>query len=123
MSSTGISSLSAEGLCLGMLDRIPVVFLRKGSIAFQMQAVKICVWGAYILKHMRFLALFGTLFVALNAGTPTAASTLWTELKAKRESLPSVHQEFDVSHTSKTVHASQSSKRQIVLDMSPGQWR
>src|SRR5882762_8830287 len=72
---------------------------------------------------MRFLALFGTLFVALNAGTPTPASTLWTELKAKRESLPSVHQEFEVSHTSKSVHASQSSKRQIVLDMSPGQWR
>ena len=72
---------------------------------------------------MRFLALLGTLFVALNAGTPTAASALWTELKAKRERLPGVHQEFEVSQTSKTVRDSQSSKRQIILDMSPGQWR
>ena len=85
-----------------------------------MQAVKSRVLtGTKYNKYMRFLALFGILFVALNAGTPTPASTLWTELKTKRESLPSVHQEFDVFHAS----AGRSAKQQIVLDMSPGQWR
>ena len=44
-------------------------------------------------------------------------------LKVKRESLLSVHQEFEVSQTVKTAHGSQGSKRQIVLDMSQGQWR
>jgi len=63
------------------------------------------------------------LLVALNAGGQTPASGLWTEFKAKREKLPSLHQEFDVSRTFKAVSGDQSSKRQIVLDMSHGQWR
>jgi thiol-disulfide isomerase/thioredoxin len=48
---------------------------------------------------------------------------LWTELKAKRERLPSLHQEFDVSQTFKAVSGNQSSQWQIVLDMSQGKWR
>jgi hypothetical protein len=72
---------------------------------------------------MRFLILFGTLFLALNAGAETPASSLWTELKTKREKLPSLHQEFEITQTYKTATISQSSKRQIVLDMSHGQWR
>jgi thiol-disulfide isomerase/thioredoxin len=72
---------------------------------------------------MRWVALVGTLFVALQAGAETPASRVWTELKAKRERLPSFHQEFEVSGTSKSANASQSSKRQIVLDVSQGQWR
>jgi hypothetical protein len=72
---------------------------------------------------MRFLILFGTLFLALNAGAETPASSLWTELKTKREKLPSLHQEFEITQTYKTATNSQSSQRQIVLDMSQGQWR
>jgi len=63
------------------------------------------------------------LFVALNAAAQTPASAVWTELKARRDKLPSVQQEFEVSQTAKTASASQSFKRQLVLDMSPGQWR
>jgi hypothetical protein len=62
------------------------------------------------------------LFVALNARAETSASRLLTELKAKREALPSLHQEFEVSQTSKTVHDSQSLKREIVLDMCQEKW-
>lgn len=71
---------------------------------------------------MRF-ALFGILFAALETGAQTPASGLWTELQTKREKLPSLHQEFEVSQTYKTAHGSQSSKRQLVLDMSQGRWR
>jgi thiol-disulfide isomerase/thioredoxin len=72
---------------------------------------------------MRLPTLLAFLLVALNAGAETSASQLWTELEAKREKLPGVHQEFEVSQTLKLASRSQSSKWQIVLDMSPGQWR
>jgi thiol-disulfide isomerase/thioredoxin len=72
---------------------------------------------------MRVIFLFGTALVALGAGSDTAAGKLWTELKAKRDKLPSLHQEFEVSRTSKTATSSQSSKWQIVLEVSQGQWR
>src|SRR5258708_29394458 len=68
-------------------------------------------------------AWLGGLRVARQAGAQTPASTLWTELKAKREGLLSLHQEFDVSQTFKTASGEQSLKRQIILDMSQGQWR
>jgi hypothetical protein len=50
-------------------------------------------------------------------------SALWSELKAKREKLASLHQEFDVSETSKTSRSSRTAQRQIVVDMFQGQWR
>src|SRR5260370_38316878 len=72
---------------------------------------------------MRFLALLGILFVALEAVAQTSAAKLWTELKVKREALPHLHQEFEVSQTYKTTHGNQSFVRQVVLDMSHGKWR
>src|SRR5271166_4368415 len=72
---------------------------------------------------MRFLILQCSFFAALNAAVSTPAPALWTELQAKREKLSSFHQEFDVSHTFKNSHSNQSSKRQVVVDMSPTQWR
>jgi thiol-disulfide isomerase/thioredoxin len=74
-------------------------------------------------KLMRFLALFGTVLLALNAGEQAPASRLWVEFKVKRERLSSAHQEFEVSQTFKTATGSQSSKRQMVLDMSGARWR
>jgi len=76
-----------------------------------------------ILCFMRLIALIAALFVAQSAGAQSAASALWTELKAKRESSPGTHQEFEVSRTVKNASTSQSSVRQIVLDMSHRQWR
>src|SRR5438067_530820 len=72
---------------------------------------------------MRFFILFGTVMLAVSVGAENPASSLWTELKAKREKLPSLHQEFEVTQTYKTAANSQSSKRQIILDMSQGKWR
>ena len=57
------------------------------------------------------------------AGAENPANVLWNELKAKREKLASLHQEFDVSETSKTSRTSRTAERQIVIDMSQGQWR
>lgn len=52
------------------------------------------------------------------------ASRLWSDLRTKREALPGLHQEFDVSHTFKTGSGkTQSSKRQVVLDLSRNRWR
>lgn len=72
---------------------------------------------------LRFLALVAALSLALNVVAETAASRIWADLKAKRESLPSAHQEFAVSRTYKTASHSQSSKQQLILDMAPGRWR
>lgn len=76
-----------------------------------------------ILCVMRLIALFAALFVAQSAGAQSAASVLWTDLKAKRESSPGMHQEFEVSRTAKNDSTSQSSVRQIILDISHRQWR
>ena len=72
---------------------------------------------------MRLLILLGILFAALNTAAETPANRLWIELKVKRDSLPGIHQEFDVSQILKTANGNRASKRQIVLDMAQGQWR
>lgn len=72
---------------------------------------------------MRFCVLVGAMLVALNASGETLKSKLWTELKAKREMLPGLHQEFEVSQSFKTARATQGSHREIVIDMSAGKWR
>jgi thiol-disulfide isomerase/thioredoxin len=72
---------------------------------------------------VRFLALYTILFVALNAGAQTPAGALWTELKTKREKLSSLHQEFDVSQTSRSSYSSRAMQRRILLEMAQGQWR
>ena len=65
--------------------------------------------------------------ILLNAGAVAAgsasASELWADLSAKREKLPGLHQEFDVTQTFKTARATQSSREKIVLDMSQTKWR
>jgi thiol-disulfide isomerase/thioredoxin len=67
-----------------------------------------------------FVAICG---VASAANAQTPAGNIWNELKAKREKLPGLHQEFDVVHTSRTSQSSQSLKRQVVIDVSRGHWR
>jgi thiol-disulfide isomerase/thioredoxin len=67
--------------------------------------------------------MFGTLLVTLNAWAASPASGVWGELAAKREKLPGVHQEFEVSQTSTTAHGGRSMKRQIIIDFSAGRWR
>jgi len=72
---------------------------------------------------MRFLALLGILFVTFHAEAETPASKLWVELKAKRDNLPALYQEFEVSRTFKTPSDTQASQWKTILDMSHGQWR
>ena len=69
---------------------------------------------------MRFVALLGSIGFAA-AANPT--STFWTELKAKRDALPSVHQEFEVTRTFKTSHGTQALKRDLIIDVAREQWR
>jgi thiol-disulfide isomerase/thioredoxin len=61
--------------------------------------------------------------LAAHAFAETPGSGVWLEMKAKREMLPGLHQEFEVSNTLKTATKTQASKRQVILDMSQGQWR
>jgi thiol-disulfide isomerase/thioredoxin len=72
---------------------------------------------------VRFLSFVAILCAALGASAETPANNLWSDLKTKREKLPSLHQEFDVSHTYKTAHGNQASQRRVVIDVSQGQWR
>ncbi len=67
--------------------------------------------------------MFGAVLFTVNGGTETAAQKLWNDLKAKREKLTGVHQEFDVSRVYTLVNGNQSSKWQIVLDISQEKWR
>ena len=73
---------------------------------------------------MRFFPLLLISAAYLNAAEDSPAGKLWADLQAKREALPGVHQEFEVTRTSKTAKGDpQSSKRRVVLDMAKGQWR
>jgi thiol-disulfide isomerase/thioredoxin len=72
---------------------------------------------------MRFALLVGAMFIAWNASADTPTSKLWTELKAKREMLAGLHQEFEVSQSFKTGRSTQGSHRELVVDMSAGKWR
>jgi thiol-disulfide isomerase/thioredoxin len=72
---------------------------------------------------VRFFTPAIALLLTLDASAASTATGLWAELKAKRESLSGAHQEFDVSRTYKTAARTQSSQRQLVIDMAPGRWR
>lgn len=50
-------------------------------------------------------------------------SKLWNDLRAKREALPGVHQEFQSTQTFTTTHQTQSSHRQIIIDLAGNKWR
>ena len=60
---------------------------------------------------------------AAPALAETEAPKLWAELKAKREALPGLHQEFEVSRTTKSARSSQSSKSKLILDLAGAKWR
>src|SRR5438876_4014616 len=78
-------------------------------------------YSASRMKHL--IVPLAILFCACTSNAQTPATKLWNELKEKREALPGIHQEFEVSQTYKLASGDQSSKRQMILDMSHGQWR
>ncbi|HZQ68552.1 MAG TPA: TlpA disulfide reductase family protein [Terriglobales bacterium] len=82
---------------------------------------RLCGNSAFHIK--RLIVPLTILFFACIANAQTPAAKLWNELKEKREALPSVHQEFEVSQAYKLASGDQSSKRQMILDLSHGQWR
>jgi thiol-disulfide isomerase/thioredoxin len=61
--------------------------------------------------------------VAALSGQTGGAGALWAELKVKREGLPGLHQEFEISRTVKLARGNQATKRSLILDMSHSQWR
>ncbi len=73
---------------------------------------------------MRSWLLCGMLFLSTAAsGQTSALSNLWSELKAKRDALPGLHQEFEVSRVYKTAHGDRTSHSQITVDISLNKWR
>src|SRR5258708_2242073 len=75
------------------------------------------------MRTSPWIGIIGILFVGLTANGQTPSAKLWTETKTKRDALPSLHQEFDVSQTYKTTYGNQSSHRQIIVDISQDKWR
>lgn len=73
---------------------------------------------------MRVLRLIGAILISLSAYGQTSTNKLWSEFKAKREMLPGLHQEFDVTQSYKTQRGIQSmTHRKIVVDLSQNKWR
>lgn len=72
---------------------------------------------------MRFTAIAAALCLTVSVAAETPAGQIWTEAAAKRSKLGAAHQEFEVTQTYKRPAGSQSSKRQVVLDLAPGKWR
>jgi thiol-disulfide isomerase/thioredoxin len=59
----------------------------------------------------------------LSAAASNSARGVWDDLKDKRTALAGAHQEFEVSQTFHTRSGTQSSKRQVTIDMSGEKWR
>jgi thiol-disulfide isomerase/thioredoxin len=47
----------------------------------------------------------------------------WGGLTVKREALPSLHQEFEISRSTQSANGEQESKSQLILDMGAQRWR
>jgi hypothetical protein len=71
---------------------------------------------------VRIIFVIGAIFAVHVAAQPPAGA-LWEELRAKREKLSSLHQEFDFSQTNSTAIGTEPVKRKFVVDMSQRQWR
>jgi len=67
---------------------------------------------------MRRLLLVGVVLIVSSATGQEPASKLWSDLKAKRQMLPGLHQEFEVSRTSSALGSSRT-YHQKFLSMSP----
>ncbi len=72
---------------------------------------------------MRFSWFIGILIIATNAGAQTPVAKTWLDLKAKRDMLVSLHQEFSVAHNFTLAHSYQGSIRNVGMDLSQGKWR
>lgn len=72
---------------------------------------------------MQYSSLVAVFSLALAAYGENPASTLWDELKVKRDKLAGVHQEFEVSLTYRSVGRDRTSKWQAVIDMRQTLWR
>src|ERR1700675_3555199 len=74
-------------------------------------------------KMMRCWSVAVLLFLAINASGQSSASTMWEDLKAKRDALPGLHQEFEVTREYQTARTTQNSKVEVVVDMAGNNWR
>jgi len=72
---------------------------------------------------MRFATVVAAFLAGLAVHAETPAGPLWTQLAAKREMLPALHQEFDATRTFKTDHGDQAHKYRLIVDAVPGKWR
>jgi thiol-disulfide isomerase/thioredoxin len=72
---------------------------------------------------MRRASLLGIFLLGLNAAAQSPPSRLWSELKAQRESLAGIHQEFEVSSVQENGRDRQTRHWVLAVDMSGGRWR
>lgn len=70
----------------------------------------------------RWLLLFVVLVVS-NASGQEPAAKVWSDLKAKREALLGLHQEFEVSQTTTADRASRGLHQRLIIDISGKKWR
>lgn len=74
--------------------------------------------------RLRAVALLAASAPLMAAEADLPPKRLWTELNARRQEIPSLHQEFEATRTISSRHTpSQSSKWRIVVDVWQGRWR
>ena len=69
------------------------------------------------------LLLVGVVLIVSSASGQQPAGKLWADLKVKREMLPGLHQEFEVSRTSSTLNSSRTYHYRMVVDVADKKWR
>jgi thiol-disulfide isomerase/thioredoxin len=72
---------------------------------------------------MRCSFLLVLMLIASNAAAQGASPNIWADLKSKREALPGLHQEFEVTQSYVTSHGTQESRRKLIVDISGNKWR
>src|SRR5947207_8393147 len=72
---------------------------------------------------MHVCAAVAFMAIVSNTSAEQSAGKLLNDLKSKRETLSGLHQEFESSQTFRSTHGTQTSHRQIIIDVSGKKWR
>jgi hypothetical protein len=72
---------------------------------------------------MRIATAVAVIAIVSDASAQQSASKLLNDLKSKRETLSGLHQEFESTQTFTSTHGTQTSRRQIIIDLSGKDWR
>jgi thiol-disulfide isomerase/thioredoxin len=74
-------------------------------------------------KLTRVSVFVGMILMVSSAIGETSPDKIWNQFKTARQTLPGLHQEFEVTRSIKFDLVKQVSRRQVIVDLAPGKWR